>query len=101
MTKNSSVPETNKTAVSGQALLVGTDTTSGANLLLPAVRALLSVDDACRFLSIGRTRFYQLLASGDLAAVKIGRSTRVRVADLLAFVDALPAAGGPAIGSAK
>jgi len=46
------------------------------------------INDACRVLSIGRTKLYHLAAAGELPLVKIGRRTLVPVAALRAFVDA-------------
>ena len=53
--------------------------------------ALLTVEEAARYLSIGRSRMFDLLAGPDPAipSVKIGGSRRVRVADLDAYVERL------------
>jgi excisionase family DNA binding protein len=42
----------------------------------------MRVEDAARYLSIGRSKTYQLLAEGALPSVRIGRSVRVPVAAL-------------------
>ena len=49
-------------------------------------RLLLTPADAARALSISRTRVYELMASGRLRSVKIGRSRRIPVDALGAFV---------------
>jgi excisionase family DNA binding protein len=50
---------------------------------------LLSVEEAARSLSIGRSKTYELIAEGSLEAVHIGRSTRVSVSALHDFLDRL------------
>ncbi len=42
-----------------------------------ATLLLLTVEEAARRLSIGRTLTYALIASGDLASVPVGRLRRV------------------------
>ncbi|MCJ1962071.1 helix-turn-helix domain-containing protein [Novosphingobium mangrovi (ex Hu et al. 2023)] len=46
------------------------DTPSGAPLAY-------SIKEACRATSLGRTRLYQLIAAGQLDAVKIGNRTLI------------------------
>ncbi len=53
---------------------------------------LLSVEDAARSLSIGRSKMFQLIAAGELEAVHIGRSTRVAVSALHDLLERLPRA---------
>lgn len=53
---------------------------------------LLTVEEAARSLSIGRSKAYELIAAGDLEAVHIGRSTRVPVSALQDLLDRLPRA---------
>lgn len=50
---------------------------------------LLSVEEAARWLSIGRSKTYELIAAGVLESVHIGRSTRVPVAALHDLLDRL------------
>jgi excisionase family DNA binding protein len=38
---------------------------------------LLTIGDACRFLSLGRASLYKLMCSGDLPFVKIGGARRI------------------------
>jgi excisionase family DNA binding protein len=54
------------------------------------VDRLLRIPDVCERLNHGRTRVYQLLASGQLPSVVIGpRARRVRESDLDAFIAGL------------
>jgi excisionase family DNA binding protein len=50
---------------------------------------LLTVEQAADRLGLGRTKTYQLMWSGEIEAVKIGRSVRVPVASLDQFVERL------------
>jgi excisionase family DNA binding protein len=43
---------------------------------------LLTVPDAAREASVGRTTIYKEIGSGNLVAVKVGRLTRIRRSDL-------------------
>ena len=52
----------------------------------PAVPLLLTIRDAARVLAVGRTTMYELIAAGAVEVVHIGRSARVPVAALEAFV---------------
>ena len=38
---------------------------------------LLSIDEACEFLSVGRSTLYELMDAGKLPFTKIGRSRRI------------------------
>ncbi|MET9723576.1 helix-turn-helix domain-containing protein [Streptomyces zaomyceticus] len=49
-------------------------------------RALFTVEAAAEYLSFGRSTLYELMAAGDLPYVKVGRSRRIRLAELDAFV---------------
>jgi len=55
----------------------------------PSVQLLLTIPDAARALSIGRSTFYELIADGTIEVVHIGRSARVPVAALADYVDRL------------
>lgn len=44
--------------------------------------SLLTVKEVCTLLSVGRTLFYEILGTGELTAIKIGSSTRVRRSDV-------------------
>ena len=48
---------------------------------------LLTMIEAARVLSIGRTTMYELVGAGAIDVVRIGRSVRVPVDALQAFVD--------------
>ena len=50
---------------------------------------LLTVVDAAKLLAISRTKLYELLNSRAIDSVYIGRSRRIRLVDLEAFVDSL------------
>ncbi|MFI7438665.1 helix-turn-helix domain-containing protein [Nonomuraea indica] len=52
-------------------------------------RFLVTVPEAAEALAISRAKLYQLMASGALIYVQIGRSRRIRVSDLEAFIAAL------------
>lgn len=39
---------------------------------------LVSIPESCRLLSVGRTTVFQLLQSGELQKVKIGRRTLIK-----------------------
>lgn len=42
---------------------------------------------------IGRTRLYELIGSGEIQAIKLGRRTLVRTNSLRDFIDNLPRLG--------
>ena len=52
----------------------------------PMVR-LVTIMTAADWLGLSRSKLYELLAAGELPTVRIGRSRRIAVADLEAFVD--------------
>lgn len=52
---------------------------SGARSVTPLT---ISVNDALAMLGIGRTRFYELVAAGEIQTIKIGRRRLVQVASL-------------------
>jgi len=45
------------------------------------------VNDAARMIGIGRTKLYELISSGELETVKIGKATRVTTASLYKLVE--------------
>jgi excisionase family DNA binding protein len=55
---------------------------------------LLTVEEAARRLRIGRTLVYQLISSGELKSVKVGRLRRVPAECLPAYVATLRRARG-------
>jgi excisionase family DNA binding protein len=52
-------------------------------------RAAYSVNDTLDLLSIGRTSLYELVKSGDLPAVKLGKKTLFFAADIAALMSKL------------
>lgn len=61
----------------------------------PNPRAL-SVSDAARCLGVGRTLFYELLVSGEIASVHIGRRRLILTSEIDRFLAAkMPMSGMP------
>lgn len=54
-------------------------------------KLLLTPEEAADRLSLGRTKVYQLITSGALKSVRIGKSRRIPTAALLDLVDRLHA----------
>jgi excisionase family DNA binding protein len=52
-------------------------------------KLLYSVPEAATALSIGQTVLWRYVSSGTLVSVKLGRSRRIRAADLERFVSEL------------
>jgi excisionase family DNA binding protein len=50
---------------------------------------LMGVSDAMKCLDVGRTKFYELVASGEIELVKIGTASRVVVPSIVAYVERL------------
>jgi len=46
------------------------------------------IRDACRITGIGRSKLYELIESGDIEVIKIGRMTLISVSELEAFIAA-------------
>jgi excisionase family DNA binding protein len=65
-----------------------------ATIGVGSTRGLLRVEEAAEWLGLGRTKAYELVYRGILPSVTIGRSRRVPVAALHAFVERLSAEGG-------
>ena len=42
----------------------------------------VKVNDAARMIGVGRTKLYELIASGEIEVVKLGKSTRITTASL-------------------
>ena len=57
--------------------------------LRPEPPVLVTVEEAARRLSIGRTATYMLVLRGELESVKIGRTRRVVVASIDDYVSKL------------
>ena len=59
-------------------------------------KLLITVEEAARRLSIGRSHLYDYLLTGSLHSIRIGRSRRIACRDLDAFVARLREVnGGP------
>ena len=54
---------------------------------LADMRLLLKPEECALALAVSRARVYEMLASGDLPSVKIGRSRRIPVAALKRWVE--------------
>lgn len=55
----------------------------------PSPRLLLTVRETARALGIGRSTVYELIHAGELEVIHIGRSCRVPVAVIEAYVERL------------
>jgi excisionase family DNA binding protein len=55
---------------------------------------LCSVPDAARMLGIGKTKFYEMLKSGEIASMQIGKRRLVRIDSIKALIER--ATGGDA-----
>jgi len=47
----------------------------------------LRVAEAARMVGLGRSKFYELIASGDIETVKVGRCTLVPLESLFSLID--------------
>ena len=54
---------------------------------LAPMKLLLTITEANQVLAISRSKLYELLNSGDLPSVYIGRSRRIRMKDIEEFVN--------------
>ena len=50
---------------------------------------VLSVDDLCRVLSIGKNSAYALIKSKEIASLRIGRNLRIPRSALIAYLNLL------------
>jgi excisionase family DNA binding protein len=55
----------------------------------PAVPLLVTVEEAAELLRLGRTRMYELVMSGQVQSVKVGRRRLIPRKSLEEFVDGL------------
>ena len=44
------------------------------------------INDAARMIGVGRTKLYELIATGEVETVKIGKATRITTASLRELV---------------
>lgn len=63
-----------------------------ASMLEATPRLLLTIPEAARRLSVGRTTLYAMLRGGELASVAVGRLRRIPIDSLEALLVSLPAA---------
>lgn len=64
------------------------------NAALPVfVPLLLNIPDSATALSISVRHLHYLIAKGDIATVKIGRSTRITMTELIRFTEHLESDG--------
>lgn len=74
----------------GTVVPIGSDTAArNAQRQRHDLVLLLSVADVARALGLGRSKTYELIAAGELEVVHIGRSARVPVGSVEAYVDRL------------
>lgn len=64
-----------------------TGTTPPAQPEVPPTRLLLRIEEVAEALAVSRTTVYSLIRSGQLPSIRIGRSTRVSVDSLRAWID--------------
>ena len=64
-----------------------TPTTNRTEMIME--RLLLSPEEAAEVLGVGRSRVYDLMRRRELASVRIGKSRRVPVAAVRAYVELL------------
>jgi excisionase family DNA binding protein len=58
-------------------------------IVAPVDRLLYKPEEAAEALALGRSTVYELMAEGALKYIKLGRTRRIRRAELEAFVAAL------------
>jgi excisionase family DNA binding protein len=49
-----------------------------------------TIPQCCRMAAIGRTKFYELVASGEIPIRKVGKKTLVAATDLKRWAEQLP-----------
>ena len=52
-------------------------------------KVLLSIPEAAERLSLGRSKLYELMAAGELKAVRIGRAVRLATSEVDRFAERL------------
>ena len=59
-----------------------------------------TISESCRLLSVGKTKLYELIGTGELPVRKLGTKSLIAAADLKRWADGLPAfAGKPSGGT--
>lgn len=56
------------------------------NMMTPIEPICVRVDEAARMLGLGRTKLYELIGSGEITAIKLGKATRITTESLRDFV---------------
>ncbi|MEQ3744984.1 MAG: helix-turn-helix domain-containing protein [Henriciella sp.] len=56
-------------------------------------RLAVSPAEAARMAGIGRTKLYELMATNEIASMKLGSRRLIRVSEIESFLDRLLAAG--------
>jgi excisionase family DNA binding protein len=51
---------------------------------------LVSITESCRLLGVGRTKLYELIASGELRIREIGRKSLIAMSDLQRWAEQVP-----------
>ena len=54
-------------------------------------KLFFTICETCRLLSVGRTKLYQLIGSGEIPLRKVGNKSLIAAADLKRWADGLPA----------
>jgi excisionase family DNA binding protein len=57
---------------------------------IPIEREALSIEQACAVASLGKTKFYEIVAAGTLKTRRLGRRRLILVTDLRSFLRSLP-----------
>jgi excisionase family DNA binding protein len=70
-----------KTEVAGSARDVSSALTTSSS------RLAYGIEDAASALDLSRSRIYELIAAGEIAACKVGKRTIIQAAELTAFLD--------------
>ncbi len=53
------------------------------------VPVLFTVPQVCRMLQISRSKAYELVSTGEIPSIQIGRSRRIPAAQFRAYIDSL------------
>lgn len=53
----------------------------------PVEPICVRINDAARMIGVGRTKLYELIATGEVETVKIGKATRITTASLHRLVE--------------
>ncbi len=53
-------------------------------------RLLLNVEEGREIINLGRSRFYDMIATGEIPSIRIGKSIRISVKALNAWVEKQP-----------